>query len=193
MLIAVLLAAGLAIATPALAAPALAAPAGPEQVCRISDDRLTEISGLVATGDGYVVVNDGSDDPDHRKIFFLSPRCRVVRTVSYPSRPRDTEDLARAADGTLWVADIGDNGETRDTIALWRLAAGAKKPKLFRLSYPDGAHNAETLLLTPTGTPVVVTKTVGEAGVYVTDGELRAGQTTPLRRAGSVTLPVTTT
>ena len=174
---------------------AFAAPAGPQRVCGIGDKRLVEISGLVATSGGYVVVNDGSEDKDRRRIFFLDRKCSVTRTVSYPSRPRDTEDLALGADGTLWVADIGDNSLTRDTIGLWKLAPGAKSPKLYRLAYPDAPHNAEALLLTPAGTPIVVTKAeVGEAAaLYVPDGGLSAKGTTPLRRVGTVTLPLTGT
>ncbi len=175
------------------AAPGTAVAAGPQPVCRIGDDRLTEISGLVATRTGYVVVNDGADDPARRRIFFLDRRCAVTRTVAYPSRPRDTEDLAVGADGTLWVADIGDNGLTRTTIALWRLAPGARTPRLHRLAYPDGPHDAEALLLTPAGTPIVVTKAAASAALYVPGGPLRAGRTTPLRRAGALTLPATTT
>jgi len=177
-----------------LAAPATAATAaGPQAVCRIRDDRLTEISGLVATRTGYVVVNDGSDDPAGRRIFFLDRRCAVTRTVGYPSRPRDTEDLASAADGTLWVADIGDNRLARTTIALWRLAPGARTPRLFRLAYPDGAHDAEALLLTRAGTPIVVTKSAATATLYVPAAPLSAARPTPLRRAGAVTVPVTGT
>jgi hypothetical protein len=167
--------------------------ASPQPVCRIVDDRLDEVSGLAATGSGYVVVNDGSDDPDHRRVFFLDKRCAVVRTVAYPSRPRDTEDLATAADGTVWVGDIGDNGESRTTIAYWKLAPGAKKPQLYRLAYPDGAHDAEALLLPPGGTPLVVTKSIAGAAVYEPAGPLRAGQTTPLRRVGGVRVPLTGT
>ena len=172
----------------------LAAPAAPaEVVCQVQDKRLTELSGLAATPTGYVTVNDGADEAGHRKIFYLDRKCKVVRAVSYPSRPRDTEDLALAADGTLWVADIGDNGENRSTIALWRLAPGAREPELNRLTYPDGPHNAEALLLTAAGTPIVVTKTVGTAGIYVPATPVTAGRTTPLRRVGSVGLPVTGT
>ena len=172
----------------------LAAPAAPAvTVCRVQDKRLTELSGLAATPDGYVTVDDGADEASHRKIFYLDRKCAVVRTVSYPSRPRDTEDLALAGDGTLWVGDIGDNGLNRTTIALWRLAPGASKPELNRLSYPDGPHNAEALLLTAAGMPVVVTKTVGTAEVYVPATPVTPGRTTPLRRAGTVGLPVTGT
>jgi len=176
-----------------LALPAPAAAAERRRVCQVRDGRLTELSGLAATGSGYVVVNDGSDLASHRKIFYLDASCAVVRTVSYPSRPRDTEDLGIARDGTLWVADIGDNDAERGTVALWRLAPGAKAPVLYRLSYPDGPHDAEALLLAPSGTPIIVTKTVGAGGVYVPVGPLAAGRATPLRRVGEVALPVTTT
>ena len=175
-----------------LLVPGSASAAAPA-VCRIGDDRLTEVSGLGVTRTGYVVVDDGSDDPAARRVFFLDRRCRVVRAVAYPARPRDTEDLAVGADGTVWVADIGDNNSTRSTIALWRLAPGSRRPALFRLTYPDGAHDAEALLLTPAGVPIVVTKTVGAAGVYVPVRALTAGRATPLRRAGTVSVPLTGT
>ncbi len=163
------------------------------RVCRIADQRLDELSGLVATTDGYIVVNDGADKASHRKIFYLSKNCSVRRTVSYPSRPRDTEDLQLGRDGTLWVADIGDNGASRNTIALWKLAPGASKPSLFRLSYPDGARDAEALLIAPDGTPIIVTKTAGSAGIYIPAEPLKAKSTTTLKLAGSVAVPLTTT
>ncbi|MFC7535177.1 hypothetical protein [Actinoplanes sp. GCM10030250] len=176
------------------AAPAMIAErAAGAVVCRVKDKRLVEISGLVTDGTGYVVVNDGADDAAGRRIFFLDRRCKVKRAVSYPSRPRDAEDLARGPDGTLWVADIGDNGRSRTTIALWRLAPGAKKPELHRMSYPDGAHDAEALLISGDGTPVIVTKDPLTAGMYVPTGELRADATTPLRRAGDAAVPMTST
>ncbi|MFI1995255.1 hypothetical protein [Actinoplanes sp. NPDC020271] len=176
-----------------LLAPMLAAAVAAGPVCKIDDKRLDELSGLVATADGYVVVNDGADQASHRKIFYLSKKCAVQRTVSYPSRPRDTEDLQLGKDGTLWVADIGDNGSSRDTVALWKLAPGASEPSLLRLSYPDGAHDAEALLIAPDGSPIIVTKTAGSAGIYVPAGPLRSGGTTALKSAGSVSVPITAT
>ncbi|WP_221321642.1 hypothetical protein [Actinoplanes sp. L3-i22] len=176
-----------------LLAPMLVAAVAAGPVCKIDDKRMDELSGLVATDDGYVVVNDGADEASHRKIFYLKKDCSVRRTVSYPSRPRDTEDLQLGPDGTLWVADIGDNGASRDTIALWKVAPGSSKPKLYRMSYPDGAHDAEALIIAPDGTPVIVTKTPGAAGVYVPTGALKPGGTTVLKPVGSVSVPITTT
>ncbi|WP_030439580.1 hypothetical protein [Actinoplanes subtropicus] len=164
-----------------------------QRVCRIGAKHMTELSGMAATPGGLVVVNDGSDDPAARKIFYLDGRCAVTRTVSYPSRPRDTEDLGIAPDGTLWVADIGDNNRNRPTIGLWRLPKGAGRPKLYRLTYPDGPHDAEALLFDGDGTPIVVTKTIGTAGIYEPAKQLDAAGTTPLRKVGEVTPPITTT
>jgi hypothetical protein len=180
----------LAAVVPMAGAPAVAAP---ETLCRVKDDRLVEISGLVTDGDSYVVVNDGADEESGRKIFFLSAKCKVTRTVSFPSKPRDTEDMARGADGTLWIGDIGDNDRERDAIGVWRLAPDAKSPTLFRLSYPDGAHDAEALIVAGDGTPIVVTKDPLTAGVYVPEKPLDASATVPLRRAGDFRIPVTST
>ncbi|GIF13864.1 hypothetical protein FHX34_105367 [Actinoplanes teichomyceticus] len=176
-----------------LLAPLLAAAVTAGPVCTIDDERLDELSGLVATADGYIAVNDGADQASHRKIFYLDRDCSVAKAVSYPSRPRDTEDLQLGPDGTLWVGDIGDNGNNRDTVAVWKLSPGAAKPRLYRMSYPDGAHDAEALLIGADQTPIVVTKSAGSAGIYVPQGPLRSGGTTPLRRAGEVAVPFTTT
>lgn len=176
---------------------ALAVPAAPvapaATVCVVTDPRLTEISGMVRTADGYAVVDDGSDLSSHWRIFFLDNRCAVTRTVRYPSTPRDTEDMAQARDGTLWIADIGDNNRSRPTVALWRLAKGDRSPVLYRLSYPDGAHDAEALLLSGDGTPVIVTKDPGRALLYQPAGAPRAGGTVPLREVGAFDLPASGT
>ncbi|MFF5177895.1 hypothetical protein ACFY2Q_07700 [Micromonospora sp. NPDC000316] len=191
------LAAALAVALPLAVVPApglaAAAPAG-TSVCQVRDDRLTEISGMVATDDGYVVVNDGADDEARRRIFFLDDRCAVRRAVSYPSRPRDTEDLAIGRDGTVWVADIGDNDRTRETIGLWRLAPGADQPVLYRMTYPDRPHDAEALLLDGKGLPLVITKGgSGAVYLYAPTTALKPGTATPMALVGEVALPSTTT
>ncbi|MFJ8580011.1 hypothetical protein [Micromonospora sp. NPDC093277] len=182
---------------PAGAAVAGASPSpsseGGVPVCRVRDSRLTEISGLAATRSGFVVVNDSADEEPRRRIFFLDTDCRVVRTLRYPSRPRDTEDLALGPDGTIWIADVGDNRRSRETIGVWRLAPGGARPLLHRLTYPDGPHDAEALLLTADGRPLIVTKQGGAAGIYAPTRELVPGGTVPMERRGQVRLPGTNT
>jgi hypothetical protein len=123
-----------------------------QPVCKITDSRVTEVSGMVATRTGYVAINDSNIDRAKVKIFFLDGKCRLTRSVSYPTSARDPEDLAIARDGTLWVADIGDNsalsggsGNRRTTIALWSLGPKASTPVIHRFVYPDGAPAAPAL------------------------------------------------
>ncbi|MBX6358366.1 MAG: hypothetical protein IRZ05_21255, partial [Micromonosporaceae bacterium] len=139
---------------PGAAAARVAAKAAPAKtVCTITDERLTAISGMVASGSGYVVVNDASGR--HDEFFFLDSKCKVKKAIGYSSR--DPEDVTQTADGTIWVADIGDspaNSERRSTVALWKLRKGADDPTLYRMTYPDGPHDAGALLLAGDGTPI---------------------------------------
>ena len=171
----------------------LAAAGAPTDVCTIDDPRAIELSGLVATTTGYVVINDSQFDPNDMRVFFLNRQCEVTRSVRYPTPARDPEDLAVANDGAVWVADTGDNvtNETRrSTIALWRLPPQGGPPVIHRLTYPDGAHDAEALLFGGDGNPVVITKELdGRAGLYAPAQPLRARTSAgvPLTRVGEFT------
>lgn len=172
-----------------------AAPTPGREVCTITDQRLTELSGIVATPSGYIVVNDGTDQRWREGVFYLDRRCQVSNVVSFPGNgPRDPEDLALSPDRkTLWIGDIGDNDAQRETIALWRMPAdGSRQPELFRFRYPDGAKDAEGLLIGRDGAPIVVTKGA-RAMLYRPVDAPRQGATVVLRKLGEVTLPKTTT
>ncbi|GAA1819365.1 hypothetical protein GCM10009682_44920 [Luedemannella flava] len=186
-----------AMSAPAAAGPAHGAPlsaAEPATRCTFSDPRLQETSGLAETSTGFVAINDSNFEPSKIRIFFLNRSCKIVRSVGYPTAARDPEDLAIDQNGRVWVADIGDNvtaDTRRETIALWRLDPAEAKPTIFRLRYPDGPHDAEALVVTADGVPVIITKELqGPAGVYAPSEELipnddkgvaltRVGQFTP--------------
>jgi hypothetical protein len=184
--------------TPALAyAPsptpgASVAATGPGQtVCTINDRQLVELSGMAATANGYVVENDSNSNGDAIRVFFLDSQCRRKSAVNYPTRARDPEDLALQADGTIWVADTGDNplNPSRENIGLWRVPAGGTgKITLYHFTYPsgDGPHDAEALLLGSDNSPIFVTKAVtGPAGIYVPTGQLDpSGKAVPLKKVG---------
>ncbi|MBO3736094.1 hypothetical protein [Actinoplanes flavus] len=190
-------------------APTVSAKATPgKKLCKIGDPNLSEISGLVATKSGYVAVNDGADDSGagREQVFFLNNQCKVVDKVAFSgSGPADTEDIVLSPDGeTLWIADTGDNGvrdsppDPRPTVGLWSMKAdGSDKPKLHRLSYPNGdAHDAEALLLNGDGTPLIVTKEIGKpAGIYQPTAALKVNNSSgvPMKRVGEITLSATET
>ena len=184
------------VAAPAPSAPAPSAAAGGDargtEVCTIKDDKLIELSGLAATATGYVTMNDSTDVSSRARIFQLDNACRVTKSVAYPSPgQRDPEDLAVGKDGSIWIADIGDDPRDpkRTNIALWKFPPDLTgKATLYRLKYPDGAHDAEALILGPDDTPIIVTKTVGAAGIYVPAGPLTpstsTNQTVSMSKAG---------
>lgn len=195
VLLAVLL---VGLGTPAVADPSAPPPPKPgKKLCAIADDRLREISGLVSTKDGYIGVADGADGVAQQlEVFELDHKCQVTERHSFQRDPFDPEDLAIAKDGTLWVADIGDNRLERETVALWKIAPDRNSVSIHRLTYPDGKHDAEALLMQPDGTPVIVTKDLdggGVSGIYVASAALKADQTVPLKKAGEFKLSNTGT
>lgn len=171
-------------------AGAVMAPGQPVQACALADERLAEVSGAASDGERWYVVNDGGT---RSRVYVLNRSCDVEDVITGPSDPYDVEDLARAQDGTLWLADIGDNDKDRETVALISLTP-AGKSTVHRLTYPDGARDAEALLLSRDGVPHVVTKNpFGTADIYRPKGRLASPGPTPLEHVGSLTLRPTDT
>lgn len=187
---AVLLGLALPVAGAGGAAAEEAAAPTPSVRCAITDPSLAEISGLVDFGERVFVMNDGGD---RLSVSVLDAGCQVVDTRTAGIDPYDPEDLALGADGTLWLADAGDNTTVRTTVALLALRPDGSAG-LHRLSYPDGAHDSEALLLAPDGTPYLVTKDVlGSSGVYRPTGPLSVDATVPLERVATVNVTLTGT
>lgn len=153
--------------------------------CAVTDSKLTELSGLAVRGGELWGMADGGRRLEVVRLDAAT--CAVVARRDARIDPYDPEDLAVGPGGTLWVGDIGDNQRRRDTIAVIELPAQGAAT-LHRLSYPDGAHDAEALLVDGEGRPVVVTKEVGTAGIYRAPA-LRGAGPLPLERVGTVTLP----
>jgi hypothetical protein len=178
-------------ATGAFASPVPATPpASTHALCRVTDPRLPELSGLVATGDELLAMNDGGD---RLTVYVLDTACRVVDIRSAPVDPYDPEDLALGADGTVWLSDTGDNLAQRPTVALLGLHPDGTTT-IYRMTYPDGPHDAEALLLAPDGTPYVVTKEVlGNSGVYRPAAALVDGGTVPMVKVAALAFALTGT
>ncbi|MFG2036933.1 hypothetical protein [Dactylosporangium sp. NPDC048998] len=154
-------------------------PAPGTSVCTPNSKEVSEISGLVATETGYYAVQDSQPPPGKPKIFVLDNACKLINTINYPTKALDPEDAAIDKNGTLYIADIGDNDEAsggskdpRPTVAIWTMADGAKQPTINRLTYPDGKkHDAEALLIDGDGLPIIITK-APPSEVYVPEAAL---------------------
>lgn len=143
------------------------APQGRRTVATVADERLVEISGMaLARADGQLWVhNDSGDGPN---LYVINLRGRLVAMVRLQgAQAIDWEDMARAEIATgggavtarLYAGDIGDNYAVRPQVRVYRLDE-PEVPELrdrpvvldvvaeaFDLVYPDGAHDAETLLV----------------------------------------------
>jgi hypothetical protein len=179
-------------------AASLAAVPAPQARCAIDDPRLDELSGAVADDGGLWAMSDGGRQvqlhrlgppPGAQAAGASAPTCAITDTRTADIDPYDAEDLARGPDGSLWVGDTGDNERARDTVAVIVLPVRGEA-RLHRLTYPDGPHDAEALLVDRDGRPVVVTKEAGRpAGVYRTAEPPDGTGPTPLLRVGELTLP----
>lgn len=161
---------------------------------RFADPAIVESSGLVVADGLVVTVNDSGDEA---RVFTVDPATgETVGVTRWNAEVTDVEALAPAGDGQVWVGDIGDNAAARDTISVTRVPVGVGdrtvEATTYRLGYPDGASDAEALLMHPvTGRLYVVTKGVFGGVVHVAPEELQEGRVNPLRRVVR-TMPVVT-
>jgi hypothetical protein len=180
---------------PASAAPSTSpSPAAGQKVCQVNDERLGNdaLTGMAATAKGYDVIND-NDASQTVQIYQISTACQVQKLVVDDNQPNTPADLAVTADGSIWVADIGDPQQQRQSIAIWKFTGGNDGATLYHLTYPDGAHNAASMLVPANGQPVIVTKQAGQGVVYVPTAALNANQAVPLKKAGAIALKATGT
>lgn len=154
----------------------------PREVGRLRLKQLDEVSGIVASRvqpDVLWMHNDG----DAKYVYAVRPSGQLVARVRLRPGIRDLEDIAigpgpQAGRDYLYLGDIGDNDERRPEIRVWRFAEpivgsvpearlSAADVDEFRLSYPDGPHNAEAMMVDPrTGDLLIVTKEKRRARVY---------------------------
>jgi hypothetical protein len=183
------------------------------RIAVLKDSAVKESSGIVAsrsTPGLFWTHNDSGDGPFIYGFDSRGARKGVWRVAD--ASARDWEDIAAgpgpARDQSyLYIGDIGDNREQRSEIIVYRVPEPAinasatpstkSKPRLtkaaetIRLRYPDGKHDAETLMVHPvTGSIFVVTKVAfTNPNVYEASGPVRSGSPVTLKRLGELKVP----
>ena len=158
-------------------------------VFRFADPEIIESSGL-ALDDGLVLTTNDSGDVG--RVFAVDADSgRTVGVTTWSDDPTDVEALAPAGAGHVWVADIGDNEEQRDSVSVSRVPVGrgarTVSEPAYELVYPDGPHDAETLLADPgSGRLYVVTKSVFGGTLLAAPRRLSTGEPNRLTRVGRV-------
>lgn len=172
----------------------------PQELCKISDPRLREISGIAVDSNGIIWVhNDSGDGPI---IYALNQKCKNLgEVVLAGAQAIDWEDMAigRCGDTDCFYAgDIGDNHRSRSDYVIYKTKVPTVDPdkpfgkmKLTNVdnlvfTYPKGKQNAEALAVHPDGTIYLFTKEKsGKSELYALADPV-AGQKTVLVHVGSV-------
>jgi hypothetical protein len=179
---------------------------------KLKSPEVDESSGLVAaqTAGFYWTHNDSGDGPYIYAITEAGASGGVWKVAG--ASARDWEDMA-AGPGPqpnkryLYVGDIGDNDERRKTVTVYRFPEPAISPadaastrrspsvteaaEALTFKYPDGAHDAETLLVHPeTGDLYIVVKIfLSNPTIYKASAPLNGQNVITLAKVGELKLP----
>jgi len=163
----------------------------PVAAAGLDDEDIAEASGLVASRTQPGVFWLHNDSGDGARFFAVDAGGQRIGVFNVGGAEAvDWEDMSSGPGPKpgeyLYFGDIGDNGEERDKVTVYRVpepdaaAAGGGEVDLadveiIDLVYPDEAHNAETLIVDPqTGDLVIVAK--GDpTRVFLRPGPVEAG------------------
>lgn len=185
----------------------------PTRITTIKNQSINESSGLVAsrtTPGAYWTHNDSGDGPFIYAFDSTGETLGVFKVTG--AQARDWEDMS-AGPGPqpnksyLYVGDIGDNNEKRSEVVVYRFLEPDLKPsdknstktnprateraEAIRLVYPDGKHDAETLMVHPqTGNIYIMTKVAFKNPVvYEATAPLKSNDVITMTRIGEVRVP----
>ncbi|MBE7176123.1 MAG: hypothetical protein INR69_06950 [Mucilaginibacter polytrichastri] len=171
---------------------------------RIQTDRIDEASGITPSfsNAGCWYTHNDSNNPN--EVFLLDSLGALRSVIKLKGAENvDWEDISSGPGPKkgvhyVYVGDIGDNRYQRKHIAVYRFAdpkissdqktdKRELKPDKITLKYPDGAHNAETMLLDPkTRDLYIVTKARKTADVYVAPYPQSTKKPVILKKTGSL-------
>jgi hypothetical protein len=170
----------------------------------IADDGVVELSGIVASRahPGVLWVHNDSGAPP--EVFAISATGAALGRYRVDgAEAQDWEDIGigpgpEAGRSYLYLADIGDNGSTRDHVTVYRAAEPKAEPDgtggtlpladALEIRYPGGPSDAESLFVDPvTGDLYVLTKrATGSRVLMATAAEVAAGGDISMKEVGAI-------
>lgn len=142
-------------------------------VSRINDVRIKESSGLAVSTeheDLAYTINDSGNTATIFAIRVSTGEAVGTTTVRDPHwNWLDTEAMA-LRDGTLWVADTGDNAQQRTDAALYALDEPGPGnhtvvPRRYAVTYDDGPQNVEAIAVPPRSGPILLLSKLSAGGL----------------------------
>ena len=190
------------------AAVLLAALSAPQLLFHLADSRIGEASGIARGIASPGVVYVQNDSGDSARFFALDARTgATLATYTVPGATNvDWEDIAVARDRrgvpSVWLADIGDNDANRAEVRVYRVDEPhvgpgddhvTSEPETWRLRYPGGPIDAESLAVTPGGAAYIITKALlGGSTVYALPSR-PSGAVQTVRQVGVIRFQLTGT
>ncbi len=167
---------------------------------------LTELSGLAASHAHPGLYYTHNDSGDSARFFAITQQAKVSAEIHLSgATATDWEDISVGpcpAGSCVYVGDTGDNKTDRTQYVIYRVAEPATLPsdgsvvtltsyESFPFVYPDGPHNAETLMVHPqTGRVFIVLKEPGlPAPVYEMPLPLQKDVVVTLQQVATLAIP----
>ena len=168
-----------------------------ERVATITDERVPESSGLAASPSDPSLLYTINDSDNTAAVYAIDKASGDVVGVTTIGdyTLSDTEALGVGSDGTMWVADIGDNAGSRDDVALYAFPEPGRgdstvTPTRFPLRYPNGPQDAETILVKKQSRRImIVSKGITSGNAYITPRRMHADQPNLVRRVRAADPP----
>jgi hypothetical protein len=166
----------------------------------LSDGALDEVSDLVASRENPGVLWAHEDSGGDPALYALDKSGHTIGTLTLTGvSNHDWEDLAVApcpegGGDCLWIGDTGDNGLSRDDVALYvvpePVVSGpfttSLPPVVYPFRYPAGRNNVEGVAIGPDLRPLLVTKRVDATAEVYRFPTLSAGTQVTVERLASL-------
>jgi hypothetical protein len=169
--------------------------------CRLSGklmsvDGLPEASGVAASRASTGVVWSHNDSGEPVVVALSTNGAVLGRVWIAGAAVEDWEDIDVGpcpGGSCLYIGDIGDNNAKRGSVTVYRVTepdpktARSPRAESMRLTYPDGPKDAESLVVLPDGSLLLVTKGERSAiSVYRTPGAFANGTTVRLEPLATI-------
>ena len=179
---------------------------GTPQALGPSPSDLVELSGLAASHVHPGLLYTHNDSGDSARFFAITQQAQVAAEIHLSgATATDWEDISVGpcpSGSCVYVGDTGDNKADRTQYVIYRLPEPATLPsdgsvvtvtsfESFPFVYPDGPHNAETLMVHPqSGRVFIVLKETGiPAVVYEMPLPLQKDTEVTLQQVATLAIP----
>ncbi|WP_183557257.1 hypothetical protein [Mucilaginibacter sp. SP1R1] len=175
----------------------------------LSSKQMDEISGIAASSISPNIYYVHNDSGDTSRFFAITPDGKLKTTIYFngthkPLGVRDCEDIAVGpgpvkGKSYVYIGDIGDNNNWWPFLTIYRIpekkswATDSLSNVVavpVNLKYPDGAKDAETLMIDPVEKLLyIVTKRSDTVGVYTAPLNYTANDTLKLTKRARLFFP----